>query len=147
MQTQLKISESNPLSIIAYRDSAKCVCVWEREIESVCVCVTSSKFWPSKGQTFCKNKTRSSQFWKRIDRWEGNGEEGRAEGGRKGFRRGWKWGKEGSVLDQEVAWELRVVWEFFEIENLGFFFQLCGVEGFFIYLCLSCVYPNIAPNM
>ena len=24
---QLKISESNPLSIIAYRDSAKCVCV------------------------------------------------------------------------------------------------------------------------
>ena len=39
MQTQLKISESNPLSIIAYRDSAKCVCEREREIESVCVCV------------------------------------------------------------------------------------------------------------
>ena len=37
LQTQLKISESNPLSVIAYRDSAKCVC--ERERESVCVCV------------------------------------------------------------------------------------------------------------
>ena len=52
-----------------------CVCV------CVCVCFTSSRFRPWKGQTFCKNKTRSSRFWKRINRWEGNGEEGRTEEG------------------------------------------------------------------
>ena len=47
-----------------------------REREGKCVCVT--------------------------DRWEGNGEEGRAEGGR-GFGEGGSEGKEGSVLDREVA--------------------------------------------
>ena len=73
MQTQLKISESNPLSIIAYRDSAKCVCERERERESVCVCVCV------------------------IDRRKGNGEEGRAEGGR-GFEDG---GGEGRGLRVE----------------------------------------------
>ena len=38
------------------------VCVREREKERERECVTSSRFRPWKGQTFCKNKSRSSRF-------------------------------------------------------------------------------------
>ena len=76
--------------LIAYRDSAKCVCVWERE--SVCVCVTSSRFQPWKGQTFCKNFSsildfgRESIDEKGMERREERREEGECVGSRGSLR-------------------------------------------------------------
>ena len=100
--------------LIAYRDNAKCVCVCVRERERECVCVLPvPDFDLERVRLFVRTSPQFSILEEnRLMRREWRGGKSR---GRKGIWRGWKWGKEGSVLDREVAWELRAVWEFFVI--------------------------------